>query len=626
MDKNNLVIVESPNKVATIKKYLGDNYDVVASVGHIMKMKTSGQYSLGINLETWEPEYSLDSSKKEVAKKIKEALKTASNVYIATDPDREGEAIGDHLVKYFKLSDNYYRIKYNEITKDAILKAINNPEKLNLPLIEAQKARRMLDRIIGFRLSSLMKNKIYNSPTNPSAGRVQSIALKLVVDREREIESFIPEYYSKLKAILTNGDSDANYINANNPSDKRDWIFKEELSVMQEYFAQAPKEIKVIDISQSERKVSQVQPFKQAVLYRRSPYSAQSTQFIAQKLYEGYGEGGLISYPRTDSTRLSQSFVDAAQSYIASKWGKEFIAEEIKGFSGDQDAHEAIRPTDVTLTPENAKVVYPQMTEQEYRVYKLIYETTLQSLIKQPIRINTSYLYENGDYKFKNNYSKVKFMGYYVVTGVPEDLNDPEYKLNEVLQVKEFIFEDHQTKPTPRYNEGSLIEALDTIKVGRPSTFATTVKIIKDREYVQTIDNTLKPTEFGLIMLDKLITSFPKIINESYTAFVEEQLDEIAENKLEKDLVMQEFWDKFTEEFEHAKQTMETAKIELVELDDPCPEDQGILVERRNKKGQKFVACKNFPACRYTRSIPGQNNFKYKRKTTQTENDQEAAK
>ncbi|WP_036464620.1 type I DNA topoisomerase [Mycoplasmopsis sturni] len=617
-NKKSVVIVESPNKVNTIKKYLGDSYDVVASVGHIWEMQSTGLYRLGIDLEKWEPKYKLAKGKSEVVKKLKESVKGAEKVYIATDPDREGEAIGDHLVQALKLN-NYSRIKYNEITKEAILRAISHPGELDLNLIDAQKSRRMLDRIIGYRLSSLMKEKIKNSPNSPSAGRVQSIALKLVVDRENEIRSFVPEYYSKLSAIFEDQRYFANYFNLENGSEKQDWILPNEVEQLKEYFDKANKELVVTDIKTSERKVSQVQPFKQSALYRKSPYNAKNTQVIAQKLYEGYGEGGLISYPRTDSTRLSQSFIDEAQVFIKNKWGQDYVASEVKGFSGDQDAHEAIRPTDINLDPELARTTYPQMSETEYRVYKLIYEVTLQSLIKQPIRTSTQYTYFNGEYGFKNSFSKVKFLGYYVVTGYTEDLPDPEFVLNQKIKIAEFKFEDHQTKPAPRYTEGALIEALDNIKVGRPSTFATTVNTIKEREYVIVEDGSLKPTNFGEIVLEKLIGSFPTIINESYTAEVEEQLDQIAEDKLNKNKVMEDFWIKFNESFSEAKTTMEATKIEQVTLDEPCPDCGGVLLERRNKKGQKFGGCKNFPNCTFTKSLPNQKSFKFYRKNNQNE-------
>lgn len=598
-----LVIVESPNKVNTIKKILGEDYVVEASIGHIAKLKTSGQYGLGIDIENWEPSYTLEKGKKELIKKLKSIAKKCDKVFIATDPDREGEAIGEHLVEYLDVKEKYNRIKYNEITKNAILKAIDKPGLIDYNLVEAQKARRMLDRIIGFRLSYLINQKISNSPTKASAGRVQSIALKLVVDREREIEAFVPEQYYKLDA-LCGSKIVASYINLNNSSDKRDWILPNEIDSVKKHFENAKKIIKVTDINVVDKKMSSVIPLKQAALYKKSPYSAQVTQSAAQKLYEGFGDGGLISYPRTDSSRLSQTFIDSAKVYINDKFGKEYVALEVKGFSGDQDAHEAIRPTDVSLTPENALALYPEMSKQEFAIYKLIYRVTMQSLMTQPIRTIKTYTYENDVYKFRNSFSSIKFDGYYILDDEKEvELGDPNYELNQEVKVKEFKFSDHETKPSPRYTDGSLIEMLDKIKVGRPSTFATTVKIIKDREYVVSKSSSLVPTLFGKNVIDKLTSSFSNIINEEYTAKVEEELDLIAEEKVSKNIVMNNFWEKFNDTFDKAKDVMEKTVLTQLALEESCPEDSGVLVIRRNKKKQKFVGCKNFPNCKYTRSI-----------------------
>ncbi|MFV8459115.1 type I DNA topoisomerase [Mycoplasma sp. CR] len=605
MGTKNLIIVESPNKVNTIQKYVGDDFEVIASVGHILKMKTTGTYGFGIDMENWEPEYSADSTKKKVISQLKAAVKNAKHIYIATDPDREGEAIGYHLVEYLKLQDRYSRIKYNEITKDAILKALAKPQELDYNLIDAQKARRMLDRIIGFRLSKLMRTKLKQAPGTPTAGRVQSIALKLIVDRENEIRAFVPEKYATLAAKL-GSENLAYYFDPEVVGDRKDWIIGDKLDQFKDYFKTAKKELIVTDIKVTERKVPTMQPFKQAVIYRKSPLSSQTTQYVLQKLYEGFGDGGLISYPRTDSTRLSQDFIDQAHSYIAKKWGASYIASEVKGFSGDQDAHEAIRPTRIELTPSAAKALY-NLTESEFKIYKMIYENTLQALIKQPIREVTSYTYLNGSHNFRNSYSKIKYDGYYVVTGKElEDVN-PNYQLNQVIPVEEFVFEDHETKPVARYNDGSLIEALDNIKVGRPSTFAATVKIVKDRNFAIKEANALVPTQFGEIVLKDLISGFPTIINEDYTARVEGELDLIAEAQISKDVVMQDFWDKFVTEFEEADSKIETYTFPLKEFDTPCPEDGGVLVQRYNKKNQAFVACKNFPKCKYTASLPEQD-------------------
>ncbi|SJZ51767.1 type I DNA topoisomerase [Mycoplasmopsis verecunda] len=607
MSKKNLIIVESPNKVGTIQKYVGSDYEVIASVGHILKMKTTGQYGFGIDMETWEPEYVADPSKKNVIAQLKTAVKNADKIFIATDPDREGEAIGAHLVYYLKVQDRYSRIKYNEITKEAILKSLTKPQELDFSLIDAQKARRMLDRIIGFRLSKLMRTKLKQAPGTPTAGRVQSIALKLIVDRENEIRAFVPEKYATLGAKLKNNEVLAYYFNDNITGDRKDWILENQLDDFKKYFATAKNELVVSNIKTSERKMQAMQPFKQAVIYRRSPLSSQSTQYVLQKLYEGFGDGGLISYPRTDSTRLSQDFINKAHAYIENKWGKDYVASEIKGFSGDQDAHEAIRPTDVELTPEHAKALY-NLSESEYKIYKMIYDNTLQALIKQPVREITAYTYQNGDYTFRNSYSRIKFDGYYVVTGKELEEQNPGYKINEIVPVEEFIFQDHETKPTPRYNDGSLIEALDNIKVGRPSTFASTVKIVKDRNFAVKESGALVPTEFGEILLKNLIKAFPNIINEDYTAKVELELDSIAEDQLSKNEVMQSFWDKFEVEYAQADEKIDTYKFELKEFPEPCPEDGGILVQRYNKKNQPFVACKNFPKCKYTASLPEESS------------------
>ncbi|QNM93768.1 type I DNA topoisomerase [Mycoplasma sp. Pen4] len=603
MNASKLIIVESPNKVATIKKYVGPDFEVLASVGHILKMKSSGQFGLGIDFENWEPQYAKDASKNEVIKKLKEAVKNADHVYIATDPDREGEAIAEHLVDYLKIKSRYSRIKYNEITKDAILRALNNPIMIDEHLVDAQKSRRMLDRIIGYRLSNLMRSKFSNAPGNATAGRVQSIALKLIVDRENEIRNFIPEDYYTLKAKLPNDDNLAVYFNENNETKKRNWILPNEYEVVKKYFDSCDKELEVANVQVKNIKMPAVTPFKQAALYKRSPLSSTVTQNALQKLYEGYGDGGLISYPRTDSTRLSNHFIEEAQKYIFNKWGNDYVSKEIKGFSGEQDAHEAIRPTDVALTPSDAKVTYPEMSSSEFKIYKLVYENTMQALISQPERRSTQYIYNTGEYKFTNSYSKVIFEGYYVVTGYTDEKVDPGYTQGQKVAVESFDFDKSQTKPKPRYNGGTLIEALDLIKVGRPSTFATTVKTVKDRLFVEPKQKQLKPTEFGEILLNNLIKAFPDIINETYTASVEEQLDLISEDKLDYKQVMQEFWDKFIAEYEKAGDKIEKHTFKLIHLGKPCPECGGDLVIRHNKKNlQKFIACANFPKCKFTDS------------------------
>ncbi|WP_406613570.1 type I DNA topoisomerase [Mycoplasma corogypsi] len=604
-----LVIVESPNKVKAIQTYLGSDFDVVASSGHIFKMQTRGKQALGIDFENWEPLYSLDASKKPLVKMIKEKVDLADEVYLATDPDREGEAISDHLRIQFKLDQKqYWRIKYNEITKDAILNALANRGQLDSGLIDSQKARRLLDRIIGFRLSNLLRSKLRNTPGSPTAGRVQSIALKLVVDRENEIRSFIPEKYFKLHAVLAPNNDLAYYFNENaTNSDRKEWILDNELDKIKEYFTKAPKKLKVINIKQTDKKLGAITPLKQSTLYSKSGFYAKSTQIAAQRLFEGYnGEDGIITYPRTDSTRLSATFVAEAKKFVANKYGEEYVATDVKGISGDQDAHEAIRPTNLKLTPQLLKEKYPNIDNIDLSLYKLIYEITLQSVMKAPIISSTSYTYQTGDYKFKNNYSKVKFDGYYILSdkaSAYDKIVDPKYTLDQEVDVNEFNFTEHQTKPAPRYHDGSLIEALDAIGVGRPSTFAVTVSTIQERKFVtKEKDKSLHPTEFGQIVLERLIKSFPNIINEEYTAKIELELDDIEENKNTKNSVMDEFYSNFLKEFEQASDKIEAYTFPLIELEEPCPDDGGLLQIKTNKKAQKFVACNNFPKCRFTRS------------------------
>ena len=363
-----LVIVESPNKVKTIQKYLGDEYEVKASVGHIVKMMTGGEKNLGIDFENWEPKYKIEPEKKHIVAELKKDATKADIVYIATDPDREGEAIGDNLVEYLDIKNKYKRIKYNEITKDAILASIENPTTIDENLVKAQKSRRMLDRIIGFRLTNLMIKKMSNYPEKPTAGRVQSIALKLVVDREKEIREFQPVLYSTIEAKI-NENISATYYNPNGEFENKEWINREEA---QKILSELSGPLKVTDIKLTKKSDAKISPLKQSFLYKKADMSSKAVQSAAQKLYEGFGDGGLISYPRTDSTRLSETFLVKARSFIKNKYGEQYVANDIKGFSGDQDAHEAIRPTDISLDPEQAAKKY-QLSSYEYKVYSIIW-------------------------------------------------------------------------------------------------------------------------------------------------------------------------------------------------------------------------------------------------------------
>ncbi|VEU81554.1 type I DNA topoisomerase [Mycoplasmopsis arginini] len=605
-----IMIVESPNKVHTIQKIVGDEIKVLASVGHILKLSTGGLNNLGIDFENWEPKMIPDPLKKTIISELKKAVKNADEVLIATDPDREGEAIANNLITTLKLENKYKRIKYNEITDEAIKFAIENPLEIDKNLVKAQKTRRMLDRIIGFRLSQLMMQKVKNAPTNPSAGRVQSIALKLVCDKEKEIENFNPILYSKINANLINGLSVPLYLKENKEFEDNTWLNREQANITYNELLNSNYELVVDDISVSKRKESAYTPFKQSVLYKEAKYSSKTVQSSAQKLFEA----GLISYPRTDSTRLSESFINKAQKYITDHFGENYVAKEIKGFAGSQDAHEAIRPTYIELTPEEAKTKH-DLNEIDFYIYKIIYDKTIMSLMTCPEKENYRFNLVNENNNFRMSFSKVIFDGYYAYLGKEEIINIPKLQIGDILKVGEFIKEDKKTLPPARYNEGSLIKKLDDIKVGRPSTFASTISVIKQRLFVELTDGHLIPTEFGKIVLEKLLTSFPKTINEEYTAKIEAKLDLISEGKEDYRELMQKFWDSFNERYDDVKDQINITVLEVNKLDENCPLCNSQLVYRYTKiKKQKFIGCSAFPNCHYIRNIETQNKGFFRRR------------
>lgn len=594
-----LVIVESPNKVKTIKKYLGKDYEVKASIGHIVKMPATGEKRLGIDFTNWEPIYKIETKKKTLVEELKKDAKKAKLVYIATDPDREGEAIGDNLVTFLGIKDKYKRIRYNEITKDAILNSLENPTTIDDNLVKAQKSRRMLDRIIGFRLTNLMIKKMANYPEKPTAGRVQSIALKLVVDKEKEIKNFIPIQYATISAQI-NDEITASYYNPQGSFENKEWVKNEDVTTI-------IKELKgplvVKDIKLTKKKDAKVTPLKQAVLYKKVDISSKQVQYALQKLYEGFGGGGLISYPRTDSTRLSENFLIKARKYVQEKYGKEYVANDIKGFKGDQDAHEAIRPTDIKLTPEDAKKQY-NLSPQELKVYTIIWTTTMRAIMTPPTREILRYELENNHHQFKLSSSKIIFDGYLVFSQNEIKKELPKYKINDKVAVQQYLSHDHETKPPARYTDGSLIEKLDEIKVGRPSTFGTTIEKILDRKFVVKEGSSLKATDFGEAVIDKLINGFPNEITEDYTARVEADLDLIANGEIDYKHLMQSFWDRFDSSLKTAESTLEKTILLNRFVGEDCPKCNTPLIYKSSKKSkQEFISCANWPNCTYSRSL-----------------------
>lgn len=595
----NIIIVESPAKCKTISKYLGGDYTVVSSKGHIRDLATSGKYGLGIDIENdFKPSYEIIKGKKKDVKYLKDLIEKADHIYLATDPDREGETISWHLYDELKVPDEKYdRIVFNEITKDVVLKALKNPRRIDMNLVHSGEARRFLDRIIGFRLSKVMQSKT----AGKSAGRVQSVALKLIVDREREILAFIPKEYWTIEA------------------DFKD--FKANLETYKEKDIEIPNEKeadKILDsltntftikkVEEKEKKRSAKEVFKTSTLQQacsnKLGFAASKTMKIAQKLYEGIelddGFHGLITYMRTDSVRLSDEFTSASFAYINSKFGKDYVGYVKKGKKTEnvQDAHEGIRPTNINYEPDKIK---KYLAPDEYKLYRIIYYRALASLMADAKFNSTTVLLDNNDYGFKATGSVLTFDGYLKVYGDYEDQEDtilPDFKNYKagIILSDTITKTQHFTKPPARFTESSLIKELESLGIGRPSTYATIISTIKDRGYVTLEDKKFVPTEVGFETTDKLQEFFSSIVNVKYTANMEKDLDEIAEGNEDYKKMLKDFYDNFAPLVDNAFKNMEKKKPE--ETGEKCPECGSPLVIRKGKYGQ-FTACSNYPTCKY---------------------------
>lgn len=596
---SNLVIVESPAKSKTIEKYLGGDYKVVSSKGHIRDLATTGKYGLGIDIEdNFKPNYIPITGKKKDISALKKMASSSDKVILATDPDREGEAISWHLYDELKLKDSdYERVVFNEITKDVVINSINNPRKIDMDLVKSQETRRMLDRIIGFRLSKLMQRKTGGK----SAGRVQSVALKLIVDREREILAFVPEEYWSIEADFKEFKATLEKYH-----NKKVEIHTEVEA--DEILEKLDKSFKIDSVEEKEKMKKPKDPFRTSTLQQmaanRLNFSSSKTMQIAQKLYEGMNIGketvGLITYMRTDSTRLSDVFVSDTKTYIKGKYGDEYVGsvKASKEPKGAQDAHEAIRPTSIMRTPESIK---EYLSNDEYKLYRLIYIRSLAYLMSSAKTLATTVNLENNGYMFKATGSVLKFDGYLKVYKEYEDSEDTilpdfkNYKSGCVIADKIEKFQ-HFTKPASRYTEASLIKEMETLGIGRPSTYATIMKTIKDRGYVITEDKKFVPTDIGFETTDKLQEFFSGIVNVEYTANMETELDEIADDKKDNIEVLSKFYDEFAPLVEKAFKEME--KKEPEKTGEVCPECGSDLVIRSGKYGE-FTACSNYPTCKY---------------------------
>ncbi len=594
----NLVIVESPAKTHTISGYLGKNYKVVSSKGHIRDLATSGKFGLGVDVEgDFTPTYKEIPGKKKDIASLKKDAKNSDMVYLATDPDREGEAISFHLYEVLGLNkDNYERVVFNEITEGAVKEAFKHPRKIDDSLVRSQETRRILDRIIGFRLSKLMQSKTGGK----SAGRVQSVALKLIVDREREILAFVPEEYWNVIAKFKDFDANLEKYKGKKLEIHNEDEVKDILSKLGEDF-------KIASVEKKEKTKKGFLPFTTSTLQQacinKFNFNSSKTMRIAQKLYEGVDLGsetlGLITYMRTDSTRLSPVFINDTFKYIEENFGKKYIGAVKKGKKTEnvQDAHEAIRPTSIKRTPESVK---EYLTKDEYKVYSIIYARALASLMSDAKTLATTAILDNNGYEFKVTGSILTFDGYlkvYKEFSKTDDVILPDFdKFNGVVSTKDIETEQKFTKPVSRYTEATLIQEMEELGIGRPSTYAKTMETLKMRDYVKIEDKKFVPTEIGIETTDKLQEYFSNIINVEYTANMETDLDLIAEENKDNIKILKDFYNEFEPLVESAFTKMEKASPK--ETGETCPNCNSPLVVRKGKFGE-FVACSNYPECKY---------------------------
>ena len=611
IEMKNLVIVESPSKSKTIGKYLGKDYTVVSSKGHIRDLATKGKDGLGVDVDhDFEATYQISKDKKDTVKELKKLASESDFVYLATDPDREGEAISWHLAQELGLDENLVdRVTFHEITKNAVQEAFKQPRTLDMNLVHSQETRRILDRIIGFKLSKLLHNKIKSK----SAGRVQSVAFKLIVEKEREIQAFIPEEYWEVEANFKKKNRKFNAKLSKVDGKKSD--LKNEADAMR--VINGTKEaFTVTNIKKSKTSNKAPLPFITSTLQQEAStklgFSAKRTMSIAQGLYEGVdignGQEGLITYMRTDSTRLSNVFIQSARNQIETEYGKEYLGYyHVKNDDGAQDAHEAIRPTNIAYTPDSIK---SHLTNDQYKLYKFIYCRALASQMAASKSDKVAVTLSQNEFDFVANGSVLAFDGYLKVYGDYASSKDtilPELVEGEQLNAESVTPTQHFTEPPKRYTEASLIKKLEEDGIGRPSTYAMIIDTIQQRGYVtlapvkeKSRTKFFTPTEQGILTTDKLDEYFSSIINVSYTRDMESELDEIAEGKREEVPTLRTFYDKFTPLLDTAYEKME--KLAPEKVGEICPECGGELVYRNSRYG-KFISCSNFPTCRYTRSL-----------------------
>ena len=614
--KKNLVIVESPAKAKTIEKYLGGDYKVVASMGHLRDLPKS---TLGIDIEKdFEPKYIPVKDHKEVIDNLKKLSKSSGTVYLATDPDREGEAISWHLKELLDLPDDRARrVTFNEITKKVVTESIKNPRDIDSDLVDAQQARRLLDRLVGYKLSPLLWKKIKRGL---SAGRVQSVATRMVVDREKEIRSFVSEEYWLLDAIFGCESGDASFTARFYGKGDKKLELRSEAEVNEVIAATEDKPFAVKSVKRGKKHRSPSPPSITSTLQqessRRLGMTPRRTMSIAQQLYEGVdieglGTVGLITYMRTDSLRLSDEALMAAKNYIIEHYGKEYYHGSFRVYktkSGAQDAHEAIRPTNIELSPERVR---KDLTPEQYRLYRLIWGRFTASQMANSVYDNVVVDVESNDYIFRANYSEMKFPGY---TAVYEESRDeeteelrsklPSLEEGERVYLEKMLPEQQFTQPPARYTEATLIRAMEEKGIGRPSTYAPTISTITSHEYVVKDGKYLKPTNLGEVVTELMMERFPDIVDLKFTNHMEEELDDVESGKRYWKELIREFYKDFSTELEEAEKALDGVRIKVPdELSDEYCDVCGRQMVVKSGRFGRFLACPAYPECSFTKPL-----------------------
>jgi len=604
-----LIIVESPAKANTIKKFLGGKCKVVASMGHVRDLPKS---KLGINIEkNFEPEYINIRGKAALINSLKKDAKDAKNVYLATDPDREGEAIAWHLAYLLGIDEkSECRVTFNEITKKAVTEGMKNPRTINLNLTDAQQARRVLDRIVGYKISPLLWKKVKRGL---SAGRVQSVAVKLIVDREKEIEAFVPEEYWNIVVNVidkkSKKDFDTKFFGIDGV--KVDLHSKEEVDKILKDLE--GKKFIVTDVKRGERKRVPAPPFTTSTLQqdasRKLNFAIRKTMSVAQSLYEGVklpekGLTGLITYMRTDSTRISEEARAVAKQVITEEYGEEYYENRYyKTKDEAQDAHEAIRPSYVDIKPDDIK---SHLTPDQFKLYRLIYNRFIASQMASAIYDTVQVSIDAGKYNFKTNGQTLKFKGYMAVYIETEDKENfvtvPNIDTGDELKKNKVEAKQSFTEPPARYTEASLVKALEEKGIGRPSTYSPIITTIIQRRYIEKLQKQLVPTELGKVVNDLLIENFGEVINEQFTANIEENFDEIAEGNIKWKKVIADFYAPFEKIVEKVDKELEHVKLEDEVTDIPCEKCGRMMVIKFGRYG-KFLACPGYPECRNAKPL-----------------------